>query len=129
MFSEDQYAAEDGSVPITEQQGCRMQRLAVKAEEWNEPGVREGLYTASMIYMEQCGNDSWGCKLDSSETVRQECGEVVGGAARVMWASIDARGRCRAMKLKISNRAFASPFGMMEMLMAVNAEKGPKYRI
>ena len=33
------------------------------------------------------------------------------------------------MKLKISKRAFVSPFEMMEMLTAVNAGKGPKYRI
>ena len=129
MFSGDQYAAEDGRVPITEQQDSRMQHLAVKAEEWDEPGVREGLYTASLIYMKQCGNDSWGSKLNSSEAVRQECGEVAGEAARVTWASIDAREWYRAMKLKIPKPAFASPFGMMETLMAVSAEKEPKYRI
>ena len=51
MFSDDQ---EEAKIPITEQQDSRMKHLAVKAEEWNEPGVREGIYTASLIY-----EDSW----------------------------------------------------------------------
>ena len=46
-----------------------------------------------------------------------------------MWTSIDAREWYRAMKLNISMHAFASPLEMMEMLMEINAEKEPKYRI
>ena len=57
MFSGDQ---EEVKIPITEQQDSQKKHLAVKAEEWNEPGVREGLYTASLIYMKTHGNDSWG---------------------------------------------------------------------
>ena len=68
-------------------------------------------------------------KLNSQETVRQERGEVIGEAARVEWTSIDVRERYRAMKLKLSRHAFVSPFEMMEMLMAFNAEKEPMYRI
>ena len=48
---------EEAKIPITEQQDSRMKHLAAKAEEWNEPGVREGLYTASLIYMKHHGND------------------------------------------------------------------------
>ena len=103
-----------------------MQHLAVKAEEWNEPGVREGIYIASMIYMENRGNESWGSKLNRSETVRQERGEVLGEAAGCLWMSIDARERYRAMKLRIPKRAFVSPFEMMEMHMAVSDEKEAK---
>ena len=82
MFSEDRYTSEDGRTPIIDQQDSRMQHLAVKAGEWNEHGVREGIYTASLIYMEQRGNDSSGSKLNSQETAKQECGEAIGEAAR-----------------------------------------------
>ena len=47
IFSDDQYGAEDGRIPSTEQQNSRMQHLAAKAEEWDEPGIREGTYIAS----------------------------------------------------------------------------------
>ena len=104
-----------------------MHHLAVKAEEWDEPGVREGIYTASMIYMRQRGNESRGSKLNSSETVRRECGEAMGKAAQCMWTSIDAREWYHAMELKIFKHAFASPFEMMEMLMAIN--DGKKHNI
>ena len=46
MFSDDQ---EELKIPIVEQQDSRAKHLAVKAEEWNEPGVREGIYTASLM--------------------------------------------------------------------------------
>ena len=78
IVSDDQYGAEDGSIPITEQQNSRMQQLAVNDEEWGEPGAREGIYTASLIYMRQFGNESCGSKMNSSETVRRECGEAMG---------------------------------------------------
>ena len=42
--------------------------------------------------------------------------------------SIDAREWYHAMKQKIFRHAFVSPFGMMEMLMAINDEKEDKYR-
>ena len=119
MFSGDQ---EEVKIPITEQQDSRMKHLAAKAEELNEPGVREGIYTASIIYMETHGNASRGSNLNSSETVRLECGEVLGEAAGILWMSIDARERYRDMKNKISKHAFVSPFEMME-IMAANDEK------
>ena len=124
-FSGDQ---EEVKIPIIEQQDSRMKNLAAKAEEWDGPGVREGLYTSSLIYMKHHGNESRGGKLNSSETVRLERGEVIGEAARTQWVSIDAREWYRAMKQKISRHAFVSPFGMAEMLMAINDEKEDKYR-
>ena len=41
IFSDDQYGAEEGRAPITEQQNSRMQRLSVKAEEWEGPGFEK----------------------------------------------------------------------------------------
>merc|ERR1712112_270982 len=102
-FSDDQ---EEVGVPIIEQQDSREKHLAAKAEEWNEPGVREGLYTASLIYMKTHGNDSRGSKLNSSETVRLECGEVLGEAAGCLWMSIDAREWYHATKLRIFKHSF-----------------------
>ena len=116
-------------IPIIEQQDSRMKQLAVKAEEWNEPGVREGLYAASLIYMKTHGNDSSGSKLNSSGSIRFERGEVIGEEAGVIRKSVDARGWYHAMKQKISRRAFFSPLEAMEMLMAINGEKVPKFRI
>ena len=116
-------------IPITQQQDSRAKHLAVNAEERNGPGVREGLYTASLIYMKTHGNESWGSKLNSSETVRLERGEVLGEAAGCLRMSIDAREWYRATKLRIPKRAFASPFEMVEMLMAVSGGKEAKYRI
>ena len=46
-----------------------------------------------------------------------------GEAAQCIWMSIDARCWHRAMKLKISKLAFASPFEMMEIHVAINGEK------
>ena len=57
IFSDDQ---EGRKIPIVEQQDSRMKHLAVKAEEWNEPGVREGIYTASLMYIRTNGNESSG---------------------------------------------------------------------
>ena len=76
MFIDGQ---EEVKIPITEQQDSRAKRLAVKAEGRNEPGVREGLCAASLIYLKTHGNESRGSKLNSSETVRLERGEVLGG--------------------------------------------------
>ena len=88
IFSEDQYGAEDGRIPITEQHARRMQHLAAKAGEWGEPGIREGIHTDSMVYMMSCGNESWGSKLDSSKTMRQKRGELLGEAAGRQWVSM-----------------------------------------
>ena len=46
-FSGDQ---EEVKTSITEHQDSRAKHLAVKAEEWNEPGVREGLYSLAELY-------------------------------------------------------------------------------
>ena len=75
MFSGDQ---EDGKIPIVEQQDSQQKHLAAKAEEWNEPGVREGIYTASLMYIMTLGNESSGSKLNSVETAKKELGEVIG---------------------------------------------------
>ena len=57
IFSDDQ---EESKIPIVEQQDSRAEHLAVKAEERNELGVREGIYTATLMYMKTNGNDSSG---------------------------------------------------------------------
>ena len=92
MFSDDQ---EEVEIPITEQRDSRTKHLSANGEERNEPGVREGLYKASLIYMKTHGNESLGSKLNSSETVRLERGEVMGEAAQILRMSIDARERYR----------------------------------
>ena len=69
VFSDDQ---EEKKIPIAEQRDSRKKHLAVKAEEWNEPGVREGIYTASLMYIRTHGNDSSGSKLNSLETAKKE---------------------------------------------------------
>ena len=61
MFIDDQ---EEAEIPIAEQQDSRMKHLAVKAEERNEPGVLEGIYTASLMYMKTRGNDSSGAQAE-----------------------------------------------------------------
>ena len=129
IFSDDQYGTEDGRIPITEQKDSRMKHLAAKAEDWNEASVREGVYIASLIYMENKGNDSWGSKLNSSETVEAERGKVIGIQAECLRKSVDARDRYRAMELKNFKHAFVSPFGMMEMPMAINDGKEARHRI
>ena len=79
--------------------------------------------------MKTYGTDSRGSKLSSSETVRLERGEVMGGAAGCLWVSIDAREWYRDTKLRIPKRAFVSPFEVMEMPVAVDDEKEAKYLI
>ena len=126
MFSDDQ---EEAKIPIIEQQESRAKHLAVRAEEWCEPGAREGIYTASLIYMKTHGNDSSGSNLNSIETVKFERLEVVGDEAGVLWKSVGAEDWYRAMKQKIFRHAFVSPFEAMEMIMAISGEKEPKFRI
>ena len=53
VFSDVQ---EEREIPIFEQEGIRMKHLAVKAEERNEPVAREGIYTASLMYIMTLGN-------------------------------------------------------------------------
>ena len=48
VFSDDQ---EERKIPIFEHQDRRMKQLAVKAEERNETSAREGIYTASLMYL------------------------------------------------------------------------------
>ena len=43
--------------------------------------------------------------------------------------NVDVGDWYRAMRLRIFNHAFVSPFEMMEMLMIVTAEKDPMYKI
>ena len=57
IFSDDQ---EERKIPIVEQQDSRAKHLAVKAEDRGEPGVREGIYTASLMYIRTNGNESSG---------------------------------------------------------------------
>ena len=126
MFSDDQ---EEAKIPIAEQQDSRAKHLAVKAEERNEPGVREGIYTATLMYMGTHGNDSSGSKLNSIETVKFERGKVIGDEAGILWKSVDVKEWYHAMKQKIFRHAFVSPFEAMGMIMMVNGEKEPKFRI
>ena len=72
VFSDDR---EDRRVPIVEQQDRQEKHLGVKAEEWNEAEVQEGIYTASLMYIMTLGNDSTGAKLNSLETVKKGTGE------------------------------------------------------
>ena len=125
VFSDDQ---EERGIPIVEQQDSRMKHLAVKAEEWNEPGVREGIYTASLMYIKSNGNDSSGSKLNSVETVKKELGKVTGDEAGYLWKSVDVKEWYRAMKQKIFRCAFVSPFDAMGMLMVENGEKNRGFR-
>ena len=62
-------------IPIVDQQYSRMKRLSVKAEERGEPGVSEGIYTASLMYIRTHGHESSGPKLNSIETVKMELGK------------------------------------------------------
>ena len=61
VFSDDQ---EERKIPIAEQQDRRKKHLDVKAEERNGPGVREGVYTASLMYIRTHGNESLGSKTE-----------------------------------------------------------------
>ena len=66
-------------------------------------------------------------KLNCHEHVRTECGPVIGTnereAAGIHWKTVDVREWYHAMRRGIFKHAFASSFGMMEMLMRANAEK------
>ena len=75
VFSDDH---EEKKIPIAEQEDSKMKHLAVKAEEWNEPGVREGIYTATLMYLMTHGNESSGSKLNCIETVKKELGNAIG---------------------------------------------------
>ena len=68
VFSDDQ---EEKKIPIAEQEVSKKTHLAAKAEEWGEPGVREGIYTATLMYLLSHGNDSSGSKLNFIETAKK----------------------------------------------------------
>ena len=69
MFIGDQGAVR---IPITEQQRSRMENLAAKAEERNEPGVREGRYEVSQSYMKHIKRESRGSRgSDGGATLRR----------------------------------------------------------
>ena len=133
VFSDGQFVAEESRVPIHEPNNSRMQHLAVKSNERYDSEALGGLYIATLIFIRENGNWTYGSKLNSPEPIRQERGKVIGGeeckAAEVSWGSVDVRDRYHGMKLKISKHAFASPFGMMEMLMMINPEKEPNFKI
>ena len=50
-------------------------------------------------------------------------------AAGINWKTVDVREWYHATRLRIFKHAFVSPFEMMEMLMQVNAEKDPMFKI
>ena len=86
--------AEENRAPIHEANNSQMQHLAVKAKEWYEPGVPEGLYMATIIiYIRENGNWGYGSKLSSPEYIRSECGRAIGEkectAAEIHWESVD----------------------------------------
>ena len=133
IFSDGQYVAEESRVPIHEANNSRMQHLAVKSEERSDPHVREGRYIDTLIFINSSGDWSYGGKLNSPETVRQECGNVLGDKdcqeAGISRYSLDVREWYRGVKLGIFKHAFASPYEMLGMLMVINSEKEPNYRI
>ena len=126
-FSGDQ---EEAKIPSIEQQDSRMEHLDVEEEEGRSgPCVRDGVYTASLLYMETHGNESSGAKMNSVETAKLERGKVIGDEAGALWKSVDAKDWYRAMKQRIFRHAFVSPFEAMEMLTMVNGEREPTFRI
>ena len=126
MFSDDD---QDREIPIVAQQDSQEKHLAVKAEEWNESGVREGIYTASLMCIMTMGNESSGGKLNSVETVKKELGKVIGEETGYLWMSVDAKEWFHALKHKTFRHAFISPYEAMEMLMRANDEKEPRFQI
>ena len=63
VFREGQYAPGGSRIPIYEQRGSRAHHLAVKDAEWNGPAVREGLFIATLLYIQSGGIWSFGSKL------------------------------------------------------------------
>ena len=73
VFSDGlQYIPEENRAPIHEASNSRMQHLAVKAKEWYDSSVLEGLYMATLIYLKESENWGYGSKLSSQEYVRIE---------------------------------------------------------
>ena len=66
--------------------------MAVKAEEWDEPGVREGIYTATSMYLLSRGNESSGSKLNCIETVKKELGKAIGEETGWLRRIVDVKG-------------------------------------
>ena len=126
MFSDDQ---EDRKIPIVEQRGNQEKHLAVKAAEWNESDVQEGIYTASLMYIMTLGNESTGSKLNSVETVKKELGKVIGLEAGYLWMGVDVKEWFYALKQKTFRHAFISPYEAMEMLMRASDDKEARFQI
>ena len=126
IFSDDQ---EDRRIPIVEQKDSQEKHLAVKAEEWNESDVQEGIYTASLMYIMTLGYESTGAKLNSVETVKKELGKVIGLEAGYLWMGVDVKEWFYALKQKTFRHAFISPYEAMEMLMKANDDKEPRFQI
>ena len=90
VFSEGlQFSPDEYRTPIREPNSNRQQHLAVKASEWYQPHVLEGLYVSTLMYLRESQNWGYGKKLSSHEHVRAECGPVIGTRERelagVIW--------------------------------------------
>ena len=54
VFSDGlQFIPEENRVPVHEANNSRMQHLAVKAKEWYDSSVLEGLYMSTLIYLRE----------------------------------------------------------------------------
>ena len=126
IFSDDQ---EEKRIPILEQEDSKKKHLAVKAEEWNEPGAREGVYTATLMYLLSHGNDSSGSKLNCIEDVKKELGNAIGGETGRLWKNVGAKDWYHVVKQKLYKRAIISPFEAMGASMVTNDEKEPSFQI
>ena len=124
-FSDDQ---KERKIPTVGQQDSRAKHLAVKTEARNEPAVREGIYTAKLMYIRANGNESSGPKLNSIETVKMELGKVIGGETGYLWKSLDAKEWYHAVRQKIFRHALLSPFEAMGMITVANGEKEPMFQ-
>ena len=78
--------AEESRAPIHGRNNCRVLHFAVRSEERGDPDVREGLYIATLIFINSSGNWLYGSKLNSSESARRECdrGRGVSSSRSVM---------------------------------------------
>ena len=126
VFSEDDH---DRRIPIVTQQDSQEKHLAVRAEEWDDESVREGIYTATLMCIMTMGNESSGGKLNSTETVKKELGKVIGEETGYLWMGVDVKEWYHALKQKTFKHAFISPYEAMEMLMIANDEKEPRFQI
>ena len=126
VFIDDQ---EEKKIPIAEKEDSKKKHLAFKAQEWNEPGAREGIYTETSMYLLSHGNDSSESKLNCIEAVKKELGNVTGEETGWLRRNIDVEDWYRVMKRKLYKHAFVSPFEAMGMLVMANGEKEPRFKI